>query len=130
MRAPAYLLEKGVTALPCIGDGRQSGTSGSPSILNAAPEAAAGGPLALLQNGDRMRIDLNACTVMVELSDQELAARREALEAAGGYGSPDSMTPWQQYFRELVQPFSEGMVLRDAPDYRGVAQKGPPRHNH
>lgn len=130
MRAPSYLLEKGITALPCIGDGRQSGTSGSPSILNASPEAAAGGNLALLRSGDRIRVDLNRCTVTVALSEEELAARRAELEAAGGYRYPESQTPWQQYFREMVRPFSEGMVLRDAPNYRGVARKGPPRHNH
>jgi dihydroxy-acid dehydratase len=78
MRPPAYLLKQGVPVLPCIGDGRQSGTSGSPSILNASPEAAAGGGLALLRDGDRVRIDLRAGSANVLLDDAELAARRAA----------------------------------------------------
>ena len=130
MRAPNYLLKKGITSLPCIGDGRQSGTSGSPSILNASPEAAAGGNLAILQNGDRVRIDLNACTVNMIVDETEIAARHDALQAAGGYASPESQSPWQQYFRELTGPFSEGMTLRDAPKYQRIAQKHIPRNNH
>ncbi|WGI20519.1 IlvD/Edd family dehydratase [Amylibacter sp. IMCC11727] len=130
MRAPSYLLKQGVTSLPCIGDGRQSGTSGSPSILNASPEAAAGGNLAILQNGDRVRIDLNTCTVTMLVDDAEIATRHAALEAAGGYASPDSQSPWQQYFRELVEPFSEGMTLRDSTKYQSIAQKHVPRNNH
>ncbi len=130
MRAPNYLLKKGITSLPCIGDGRQSGTSGSPSILNASPEAAAGGNLAILQNGDRVRIDLNTCTVNMIADDAEIAARHDALQAAGGYASPESQSPWQQYFRELTGPFSEGMTLRDAPKYQRIAQKHVPRNNH
>ena len=131
MRPPAYLIKKGVGELPCIGDGRQSGTSGSPSILNASPEAAAGGGLALLRSGDRIRIDMNKCTADIVISDDELAARRDELAAQGGFASPESQSPWQQYFREMVQPFSEGMVLRDAPDYKSIARtKGVPRDNH
>ncbi|MEM6897907.1 MAG: IlvD/Edd family dehydratase, partial [Pseudomonadota bacterium] len=105
MRAPSYLLKKGVTALPCVGDGRQSGTSGSPSILNAAPEAADNGGLALLKTGDRVRIDLAKCTADMLVPEAELTARREALMAAGGYHYPKSQTPWQQYFREMVGRF-------------------------
>ena len=131
MRPPAYLIKKGVGELPCIGDGRQSGTSGSPSILNASPEAAAGGGLALLRTGDRIRIDMNKCTADILISDDELVARRDELAAQGGFASPESQSPWQQYFREMVQPFSEGMVLRDAPDYKSIARtKGVPRDNH
>jgi dihydroxy-acid dehydratase len=130
MRPPAYLIKKGVHSLPCIGDGRQSGTSGSPSILNASPEAAAGGGLALLQNGDRIRIDLNAGTADILLSPQELADRAAALAAAGGYQVPESQSPWQQYFRELAGPFSEGMTLRDAPNYQNIAGRFTPRDNH
>ena len=130
MRPPEYLLKQGITSLPCIGDGRQSGTSGSPSILNASPEAAAHGALALLRNGDRLRVDLNTYRVDVLLSEDELAARARALEAAGGYVVRPSQTPWQQYFRDLVGPLSEGMVLRDAPTYQRVAQTHKPRHNH
>ncbi|MEM7295845.1 MAG: dihydroxy-acid dehydratase, partial [Pseudomonadota bacterium] len=130
MRPPAYLIKQGITSLPCVGDGRQSGTSGSPSILNAAPEAADGGGLALLQTGDRVRIDLTACTANMLVEPAELKRRAAALEAAGGYDSPASQSPWQQYFRELVGPFDEGMVLRDAPLYRDISRKGLPRDSH
>jgi len=130
MRPPSYLLNKGISSLPCIGDGRQSGTSGSPSILNAAPEAADGGGLALLQTGDMVRIDLKKCSADMLLSKSELAKRSKALKAKGGFTMPENQTPWQQYFREKVQPFSEGMVLEDAPNYRGIAQKHTPRNNH
>ena len=95
MRPPAQLIRQGVLALPCIGDGRQSGTSGSPSILNASPEAATGGTIALLQTGDRLRIDLNTRRVDVLIPEAELAERRRAFEAAGGYSYPASQTPWQ-----------------------------------
>lgn len=130
MRPPSYLLKKGITSLPCIGDGRQSGTSGSPSILNASPEAADGGGLALLKTGDTVRIDLKKCTADMLISKSELAKRKKDLKANGGFKTPESQTPWQQYFREKVQPFSEGMVLEDAPNYRGIAQKHLPRNNH
>ncbi len=85
MRAPDYLIKKGIRALACLGDGRQSGTSGSPSILNASPEAAAGGGLSLLKTGDRVRIDLKRGRADMLVSDAELAARRAALAAKGGY---------------------------------------------
>ena len=131
MRPPAYLIKQGVSELACIGDGRQSGTSGSPSILNASPEAAAGGGLALLETGDTIRIDLNDFSANIIISDEELAKRRSDLVAKGGFEMPESQSPWQQYFRELVTPFSEGMVLRDAPNYQAIAQtKGTPRDNH
>ena len=130
MRAPAHLLVQGVDALPCVGDGRQSGTSGSPSILNASPEAADGGGLALLNTGDKVRIDLNQCTADILISDEELEKRREALAESGGFPIPDSQTPWQQYFRELVQPFDKGMTLRDADKYQDISRKGLPRDNH
>ncbi len=130
MRAPAYLLKQGIEALPCIGDGRQSGTSGSPSILNASPEAADNGGLALLQTGDTIRIDLRKCTADILISDAELARRTEALMAAGGFPIPVSQSPWQQYFRDMVQPLSEGMTLRDATNYQDIARKGLPRDNH
>ena len=130
MRPPSYLLKKGIHSLPCLGDGRQSGTSGSPSILNASPEAADGGGLALLKTGDKVRIDLKKCKADMLVSKAELAKRKKALKEKGGYDAPESQTPWQQYFREKVQPFSEGMVLEDAPNYRGIAQKHTPRNNH
>ena len=129
MRPPSYLLKKGITALPCIGDGRQSGTSGSPSILNASPEAAAGGGLALVKTGDRLRIDLKKCTADMLVDDAELDARRAALPERPF--APDSQSPWQEIFREKVEPFSKGMVLRGAPDYQDIARtKGVPRDNH
>ncbi|TCL01152.1 dihydroxy-acid dehydratase [Shimia isoporae] len=130
MRAPSYLLKQGINELPCVGDGRQSGTSGSPSILNASPEAADGGGLALLQNGDRVRFDLNKCTADMLVDFEELQKRASDLVAAGGYAAPESQSPWQQYFREMVQPFDQGMTLRDAPNYRDIARKHTPRNNH
>jgi len=131
MRAPNYLLEKGITSLPCIGDGRQSGTSGSPSILNASPEAAAGGGLAILQTGDRVRIDLGKGRADVLISDEEYAARVKALEAAGGYKYPASQTPWQEIQRGIVDQLSDGMVLKPAVKYQRVAETaGLPRDNH
>ena len=131
MRPPAYLIKQGVNELACIGDGRQSGTSGSPSILNASPEAAAGGGLALLKTGDMIRIDMNKFTADILIKDDELSARATELAAQGGFETRENQSPWQQYFREMVQPFSEGMVLRDAPNYQSIATtKGIPRDNH
>ncbi|KAI1179904.1 dihydroxy-acid dehydratase [Nemania sp. FL0916] len=131
MRAPDHLLKRGVTSLPCIGDGRQSGTSGSPSILNATPEAADGGNLALLRNGDVVRVDLTKRRVDIMISDEELASRRRELDAKGGYPSPPSHTPWQDIFRREVGGLSEGMVLKRAPQFQRVAQTyPPPRDNH
>ena len=129
MRPPAYLLKKGVEALPCIGDGRQSGTSGSPSILNASPEAAAGGGLALLKTGDRVRIDLKKCTADMLVPLDELAERARAYEAEG-YPYPENHSPWQELFREKVGRFDEGMILKDADNYRDIARKYVPRDNH
>ena len=128
MRAPGYLLKQGITALPCLGDGRQSGTSGSPSILNASPEAADGGGLALVQTGDRVRIDLNACTANMLVDAAELDARRAALPDKPH--QPESQSPWQEIFRDRVRPFAEGMVLKGAPEYRDIARKHLPRNNH
>ena len=131
MRAPDYLLKKGVTALACIGDGRQSGTSGSPSILNASPEAANGGGLALLQTGDRVRIDLKKRTANMLVTDAELSRRRAALEAAGGYKYPASQTPWQEIQRGIVDELSQGMVLKPAVKYQRINTTfGLPRDNH
>jgi dihydroxy-acid dehydratase len=131
MRPPAALIRKGITSLPCIGDGRQSGTSGSPSILNASPEAAAGGFLALLRTGDRVRIDLRKGTVDVLIADSELSNRRTGLEKAGGYSYPPSQTPWQEIQRAMVDQLAEGMVLKPAVKYQRVAQvMGIPRHSH
>ncbi len=127
MRPPAHLLKRGIHSLPCIGDGRQSGTSGSPSILNASPEAAANGGLALVRTGDRLRIDLRKCTADILVSDDELKRRRgeNAMPAI-----PESQTPWQEIFRSLVQPFSDGMTLTGADAYRDIANRYRPRDNH
>ena len=130
MQPPAALIKRGITSLPCIGDGRQSGTSGSPSILNATPEAAAGGGLALLKDGDRVRIDLNKGTADILISKAELAKRRVALEKAGGYKYAENQTPWQEIYRSMVDQLADGMVLKQAVKYRGVAQKSVPRDNH
>jgi dihydroxy-acid dehydratase len=131
MRAPDYLLKRGVTSLVCIGDGRQSGTSGSPSILNASPEAASNGPLALVETGDRVRLDLNAGRLDLLVSDDELARRRAALEAAGGYRYPEHQTPWQEIQRALVGELETGAVLEPAVKYQRIAQTmGVPRDNH
>lgn len=131
MRAPNYLLNKGVTSLPCIGDGRQSGTSGSPSILNASPEAAAGGGLALLKTGDRVRIDVGRGTADILISDEELAERRREFEANGGYKYPKHQTPWQEIQRGIVGQMETGAVLEPAVKYQRIAQtEGIPRDNH
>ncbi|MDJ1017364.1 MAG: IlvD/Edd family dehydratase [Paracoccaceae bacterium] len=128
MRPPAYLLKQGVHALPCVGDGRQSGTSGSPSILNASPEAAAGGGLALVQTGDRLRIDLNACTANMLVDAAELERRRAALPKRPF--APESQSPWQEIFRDRAGQLSDGMTLEGAPAYRDIARKHMPRDNH
>jgi len=130
MQPPSALIKKGVTSLACIGDGRQSGTSGSPSILNASPEAAAGGGLALLKTGDRVRIDLNKGSADILISAAELAARRGALDKSGGYQYPPSQTPWQEIQRAMVDQLADGMVLVPAVKYQRVAQKSVPRDNH
>jgi dihydroxy-acid dehydratase len=128
MRPPAALIQAGIHALPCLGDGRQSGTSGSPSILNAAPEAAVGGTLALVQTGDRVRIDLGTRKVDLLVDEAELAARREAL---GIDYVPESQTPWQEIHRSLVGQFDGGAVLENAVKYQRIAQtRGIPRDSH
>jgi dihydroxy-acid dehydratase len=130
MRPPAALIKQGVDSLPCIGDGRQSGTSGSPSILNASPEAAANGGLALLKTGDRVRIDLRKGTADILISKSELAKRRAELQKNGGYPYPESQTPWQEIQRGIVDQLAEGMVLKPAVKFQRVAQTGQPRHSH
>ncbi|MBM0107729.1 dihydroxy-acid dehydratase family protein [Steroidobacter sp. S1-65] len=131
MRPPVNLIKAGIHNLPCIGDGRQSGTSGSPSILNASPEAAVGGGLALLKTGDRVRIDLRKGEANILISDEELERRREALKQAGGFPIPPSQTPWQELQRADVGQADTGAVLESAVKYQRLAQtKGVPRHNH
>jgi dihydroxy-acid dehydratase len=131
MRAPVQLIAQGIHVLPCIGDGRQSGTSGSPSILNASPEAAVGGGLAVLRTGDRIRVDLRKGLVNVLVSEEELRQRHEALQAAGGYVYPQNQTPWQEMQRAAVGQMETGAVLEPAVKYQRIARtKGIPRHNH
>jgi dihydroxy-acid dehydratase len=131
MRAPVYLIREGIHNLPCVGDGRQSGTSASPSILNASPEAAAGGGLALLRTGDRVRIDLRRGEANMLVAAEELDARRRALGAEGGYPIPPSQTPWQEMQRAAVGQLETGAVLEDSVKYQRIAQTiGVPRHNH
>ncbi|MEQ8251469.1 MAG: IlvD/Edd family dehydratase [Oceanibaculum nanhaiense] len=131
MQPPAALIKQGILALPCIGDGRQSGTSGSPSILNAAPEAALNGGLAILQTGDRVRIDLNKRTADILIPPEEYEKRKADLIAKGGFPYPDHQTPWQEIQRGMVSQFDEGMVLKPAVKYQRVAQtKGVARDNH
>ncbi|UCH48470.1 MAG: dihydroxy-acid dehydratase family protein [Betaproteobacteria bacterium] len=131
MQPPVKLIKAGVGELPCIGDGRQSGTSGSPSILNASPEAATGGNLAILQTNDIVRIDLNKRTANIKISKAEIARRRAALEKKGGYKYPESQTPWQEMQRDMVDELSNGMVLKPAVKYQQIdKKKGVPRDNH
>ncbi len=131
MRAPAALIRAGIDALPCIGDGRQSGTSGSPSILNAAPEAALGGGLALLRTGDRIRIDLRRRTADMLVAADELARRSAVLVAAGGFGTPQPQTPWQELHGAITGQYPGGAVIETAVQYQRIAQtKGLPRDSH
>jgi dihydroxy-acid dehydratase len=125
MQPPDALLKQGVRFLPTIGDGRQSGTSDSPSILNASPEAAAGGNLAILRTGDRIRVDLNKRRVDVLISDEEIAARRAQMKIT----YPPHQTPWQEIYRAHVGQLSDGGVLEFAVKYRNIG-RDLPRHNH
>ncbi|MEL0131507.1 MAG: IlvD/Edd family dehydratase [Betaproteobacteria bacterium] len=131
MQPPAKLIRAGVQELPCIGDGRQSGTSGSPSILNASPEAATGGNLAILKTNDIVRIDLNKRSVDIKISKAEIDKRHQVLQKKGGHPIPESQTPWQEIQREIVDELSEGMVLKPAVKYQKIdRKKGVPRDNH
>ncbi len=125
MQPPDALIKAGINHLPTVGDGRQSGTSESPSILNASPEAVVGGGLALLQTGDRVRLDLNACTLNALVSDEEWEARRAA------WTPPviENQTPWQELYRKNVGQLAEGGCLELATCYQRVA-KNLPRDNH
>ncbi len=127
MLPPDALVREGISQLPCIGDGRQSGTSGSPSILNASPEAAAGGGLALLRTGDRIRIDLKKRSADILISDEDLAERRRSLKL------PEiiSQTPWQNIYREHVGQLASGAVFENTVQYRSIAERfGVPRDSH
>ena len=125
MQPPDALIKRGILNLPTLGDGRQSGTSDSPSILNASPESAVGGGLAYVRTGDTIRVDLNAGTCDMLVTDEELAARK----AQGIPPVPPSQTPWQQLYRATVGQMEQGACMELALDYRGVASD-PPRHNH
>lgn len=128
MQPPDALIQKGITSLPCIGDGRQSGTSGSPSILHASPEAAAGGGLALLRTDDRVRIDLGRRSANILISSAELEARRSA---AGPFPIPQSQTPWQEIYRRTVGQLDTGACVDLATGFVNViARYGEPRHSH
>ncbi|WP_027210379.1 IlvD/Edd family dehydratase [Burkholderia sp. WSM2232] len=127
MAPPAGLIRQGITSLPTLGDGRQSGTSASPSILNMSPEAAVGGGLALLKTGDRIRVDLNARKVDVLVDETELARRRET----ASFAIPAAQTPWQELYRKTVGQLSTGGCLEPATLYLNVIEKrGNPRHSH
>ncbi len=130
MRPPAALIRQGVHNLPCIGDGRQSGTSYSPSILNAAPEAAVGGGLALLRSGDMIRIDLRARRADMLVDDAEIERRRDELTAIADRVTPPAQTPWQEIQRNLIGQFDRGAVLESAVKFQRIAQAGMPRESH
>jgi dihydroxy-acid dehydratase len=125
------LIKRGILSLPCIGDGRQSGTSGSPSILNASPEAAANGGLAILRTGDRVRIDLNKGTADILISEAEVRKRHDELMAKGGFAYPANQTPWQELYRNTVGQHATGACLELATRYQNIAGTvGVARHNH
>lgn len=130
MDPPVALLQAGVTTLACLGDGRQSGTSAAPSILNVSPEAAVGGGLALLRDGDRIRVDMRTRRVDVLVGDDTLESRRSELAESGGYRIPLSQTPWQKIHRETVGQMDSGMVIEDAVRFQRISQSmGLPRHS-
>jgi dihydroxy-acid dehydratase len=128
MAPPAALIKQGIDSLPCLGDGRQSGTSASPSILNMSPEAAVGGGLALLKTNDRLRVDLNARSVNLLVDETEMARRR----AEWTPNIPASQTPWQELYRQLVGQLSTGGCLEPATLHLRVIARsgGEPRHSH
>jgi dihydroxy-acid dehydratase len=131
MQPPAALIKKGITSLPCIGDGRQSGTSGSPSILNASPEAAANGGLAVLKTGDRVRIDLKKGDANIMISADEMKKRFDELKSKGGFPFAKHQTPWQELYRSTVGQQATGACLELATRYRNIAGTvGVGRDNH
>lgn len=130
MLPPAELIKQGLE-LPCIGDGRQSGTCGTPAILNASPEAASGGMLGYLRDGDVVRVDLNKRTANVMLTDEQIAERKVQVGSYQENKMPKNQTPWQEIFRDSVSELSDGMVLKQATKYQRIAQTMPtPRQNH
>ena len=125
MQPPDQLIKQGIRELPTLGDGRQSGTSGSPSILNVSPESAVGGGLAILVTGDAVRIDLNTATLDVLLDDDTLSARRQALEET----VIEHQTPWQEIYRSTVGQLAGGGIIELAAKYQRI-RKTLPRHSH
>ena len=125
MQPPDSLIRKGISELPTLGDGRQSGTSGSPSILNASPESAVGGGLALLKTGDMIRIDLNHGELDMLIDESELRKRRENLKSV----KIENQTPWQEIYRNTVGQLSSGGIIELAAKYRKI-KKTIPRHSH
>ena len=125
MQPPDKLIREGILELPTLGDGRQSGTSGSPSILNVSPESAIGGGLALLQTGDMLRIDLNECTIDVLLNKSELQKRRELSHL----NETKNQTPWQEIYRNTVGQLSGGGIIELAEKYKKIRHTIP-RHSH
>src|SRR4051794_39854915 len=127
MQPPDHLIKRGIVSLPTIGDGRQSGTSASPSILNASPEAAVGGGLALLKTGDKVRVDIGKRTANIMISAAELAKRKAAWKP----NIVEAQTPWQELQRKFIGQLSSGACLDFAVNYQQIAQtKGVPRHSH
>ncbi len=127
MQPPARLIRQGITSLPTIGDGRQSGTADAPSVVNASPEAVAGGNLAILRTGDRVRVDLNKARVDVLISEEEIAERRRALAQP----ALDNQTPWQEIYRATTGQSDTGGCMELAVKYQDLVHvKGLPRHSH
>ena len=125
MQPPDALIKQGILELPTLGDGRQSGTSGSPSILNVSPESAVGGGLALLKTGDMIKIDLNQGSLDVMLDESELDQRRNAIESM----QIEHQTPWQEIYRETVGQLSGGGIIELAAKYKKI-RNTIPRHSH
>lgn len=125
MTPPGYLVKQGITMLPCMGDGRQSGTSDSPSILNISPESAVGGNLAILQTGDQIKVDLGARRVDVLLSEQEIEKRRKTLQPP----KLENHSPWEEFYRKNVGQLETGACLEFAVKYHDI-RKSIPRHSH
>jgi dihydroxy-acid dehydratase len=125
MTPPGRLIRQGIRMLPCMGDGRQSGTSDSPSILNISPESAIGGNLAILRTGDEIKVDLKQRRVDVLLTEEEIAARRASLKPA----EITNQSPWQEFYRSNVGQLETGACLEFAVKYHDL-RKVVPRHSH
>jgi dihydroxy-acid dehydratase len=125
MQPPDHLIQRGILSLPTIGDGRQSGTADSPSILNASPESAAGGGLAWIHSGDIIRIDLNQGSCDMLVADDEIERRK----AEGIPAVPADATPWQMLYRQTVTQLADGATIKGAENFRRISRT-PPRHNH